>query len=392
LECPQALLEGPAITGYTGASSPGDAGKRLVNIIMIDDELMIIGNWTTYLGRLRIQGLFRGCFDTKQAAHAASAPVYFLASETQRDLTSQKAPIGINVLNKIYPETDHIDVKIIPTNTVAELAEASATEHELQFDKRARRPYIFGAYFLNNIMFNHPSSQSLEAFNPAGKPDLFGFIFSVRRRDYDLPGGDELAHMVADADTLQYQFSEKNNHYTKLEVWKDHATTPVKLFTLSLKGFSQHTFLVYRNYVLRYNAGVIPGTIRLVAYTQHDDDGETLTSREKWTLDMNCTSAYSSLINGGAKAKLAVSNIITVASATVHNFTIQTALAYNLQWRLNGGAWQTAIAAGSTTGATATLAVSDTIEIRHQEVAANFLQTVEVDDGTATVAYVCLYT
>ena len=158
------------------------------------------------------------------------------------------------------------------------------------------------------------------------------------------------------------------------------------------------TFGIRRTEILDNNSGTIPGSLRLVAYSQHEDDGETLDSFNKYTIDIPAvTSAYSTLTNGGALAKDVVSNVFTVATAGIHNFTLDNLAIYGslgavIEYRINGGAWVTAIGATATTGSTTSLAINDTVEIRHRATTiARSPRCVEMDDGTNPVFYATLH-
>lgn len=357
-------------------ASDSEIGTQLLNLILIGGELMFVRAAVIDGGNdLDVTEAFRGVLDTKQEAHSALDPVWILAA-------------GGNVANILtYDDADDVDIKLLPRGLAGTLDIGDATQIDVLIGGRARLPYLVSLFVLNGTNFNFPASLDLEA--GTGAWDTAGTLFNFRRRDYR--AADETAHLLADASTISGDFPAANTHQVLVEVIKDYSTVPVSLF---LEETDTATLTALRNSILRFNAGAVPGEIEFRIFTEHIDAGDALESLSEYNVQIGTITATSltGLFNMGATAaNPAMSNLFTTATTGTYTLRIQTALANNLQHRINGGAWTTLITAGMTAGTTAALTAGDTIELRHSEIVVGLIQLAYLKDnaagGSPDVAY-----
>ena len=349
--------------------SKNQIGQQLANLIRIGNELIFVTAASDVSNELSLDTVYRGAIDSIQEAHSIDDEVWILSA-------------GGNLMPETWVAGSVVNTKLLPKSLAGILDIGDATDINNTMAKRSRRPYAPVWFKLNSTLLSYPSSLSLEA---TGTWDTFGTLFEVRRRDYLLT--DEVAHMEADAATLSSFFPDAVSHVTRIEVRKDYATTPVLLFTVEDDVTSR---TVLQNEILRYNAGVVPGSLEFTLYARHTDSAEVLDSKQTYVVQIPTITSPSTagLFNGGADAAAGISNAFTVATAGIHNLRIATAFSNTLEYRINGAAWLPLITGGATNGNTASLTVGQTIEFRHSETTTDLIQLAYFRDNTATdVAY-----
>ncbi len=345
--------------------SKNQIGQQLANLLKIGNELFFITGASKVGGELQIDTVYRGAIDTVQEDHAIDDECWILSA-------------GGNLMPQTWVAGNVVNTKLLPKSLAGLLDIGDASDINNTMSKRARRPYAPVYYFMNAVILNYPASLDLEA--GAGSWDTDGIDFILRRRDYLI--FDEVSHMDADAATLSTFFPASTQNVTRYEITKDYATTPVVLFT---DEDDTTTWVVLRNKILRYNAGAVPGSLRIRVYARHVDAAETLDSRDEYTIEIPTVTATSltGLFNGGADSAGTSSNLYVVTSNGTHTLRIQTAFANAIQVSINGGGWTTLIAGGATSGVTAALTIGDTVAFRHSETTAGLIQLAYLRDNAA---------
>ena len=355
---------------FTDSNDPVDVGTNLVNLIKIDNEFMLCLSAQTSGGDVQLNSVYRGVLDGGTEDHAAGASVFVMHA-------------GGVLGEAALPETNFVDIRLLTRTPAETLASGSANEIEFQMDRRVRRPYCPGSVDLEGVLLQ--STASLEGNGSAAED--FGLDVDFTRRDYrTAEGGDEIQALETDAATLFGDFPTVNTTTTEIEVVDDPDGTPTSLFTDTAIAGTAHTPL--RIEILRANAGVLPTQLRLLLRARHLDASTNLLSREALQHDFAVTSALTGQFEFGSLDTSVTSALYTVDAAGVHNFTLSSAFGSgNVEISENGGGFTTLIAAASTTGASSSLSVSDTIEIRHDSVEVGPKQIDMAAPGAGTDAF-----
>jgi len=371
----QSVLE----AAFTDSTDPVDVGTNLVNLILVGSEFMLASSAAINGGNVRLSNVYRGVLDSAQEDHSASDPVYLLVG---------------NLADNAIPETDNVDVRLLPRTRSATLASASATTIAFQMAKRIRRPYCPGRISLDGTAYK--TSTTLEG-NGSG-PEDFGIDLDFIRRDYRTgDGGDEIAALTTDAATLFPDYPSANSTDHDVDAIDDPDGTPTSLFTdVDVIGNS-HT--VRRIDILAQTDGVIPSRMSLEISSKHDDGPDTdLVSRNVAKHDFDTSSALTGDFNFGARSDGVASNTYTADAAGTHSFSLSTALpgGEDVEYRIDTGggfgAWTTLIAGGGTgPGTIAGVGVGDLIEVRHQGTASSIRKQLTMTaPGAGTDGYFIL--
>lgn len=342
-----------------------DLGENLVNLVYVTDgvgdgEFMLVQQAIANGGaNVDMQSVYRGVLDTVQSSWPAGSDVFLVFS-------------GGNVSQTGIPETNNVHVKLLPFSLSDQLDEASATQIVLSMDRRNRRPYPPSRVTIGTTAWG--STVSLEQQNPGGLDNIH-FDTSWIRRDYRTGNGlDEIPPLTVDAATLDASFPAANNTTHDMEVRNDPDGLNTLLFTDSgLTGASND---INRTEILHALGGTLPTRMRVVIDAVHDEGGDVgLTSRQSLIHDFDVTTSLTGQFQLGDLDTNVDSNVYTVDAAGVHNFTMGTATPTNgdVRYRVNGGSWLVLIPQGSTSGATTSLSISDTLEIEHTSTDAGFL-------------------
>ena len=112
----------------------------------------------------------------------------------------------------------------------------------------------------------------------------------------------------------------------------------------------------------------VPSRLQIDITSRHTFESTVYTARHSLDFEFDVDSSdLSGLHNWGVLPKNITSNTYTAAEAGNFTLDLDTALPGSgvVEYRINGGSYQTGIAASGTTGTITGVAVSDTIEVRH---------------------------
>lgn len=346
-----------------------DLGEQLSQLVLIGNEFMMVKDAAISGSDVALQNVYRGALDTAQEDHAANTDIFLLH-------------VGAGLTDSNFVNTNNVDVELRMRSASATFAGA-VTAISLTMNKRAKRPYPVAAIRYNGTAtdFGTPDAEG----DGSGE-NGFGFDVDWLRRILDAT--DELAAMTADVDPDSH--GNVTNTQYQLRVFVDPSGSNTEIASSPFAWTAgTGTPRVLRNELQEIAAA---GTeIRVQIQSRHDYDADTnLTSIRTQKHDVVPTSDNDGLFYlGGNKRATEITNSYNVASAGVH--TVRIGAAYstsNVQARINGGGWSTIITAGSTSGTTASLSVSDTIELQHTVNEAPDPQFVEIENPSAArVAY-----
>lgn len=359
---------------FNDVADPQDIGTNLVNLIRVGDEFMLVSSAQTTGANVQLNGIYRGALDSVQGSHSAGTPVYLLF--VAGGLSSSVVPAGNNV-----------DVKLIPFSRTGQLPDAEATAISFAMENRVRRPYPPSRISLDGTAW--ASTTSMEA-NGSGPEDYAIDVSSIRRRDYRTV--DEVQALGADASSIFADFPTANTTTHDIDVRNDPAGANTLLFTTTTFSGTQKD--VRRIEILKATDGVLPTTLRFDTFATHTHESVSYDSRVPLRHDFSVTTALTGKFNFGARAANAASNVYTATAAGSYGLTLSSAFTAGVvEYRINAGAWTSAITAGNTTGSVPGVAVSDTIELRHTSTDTAALKQLDVDaPGAGQDGYMILYT
>lgn len=351
-----------------GAVSDTDMGVDLTQLIMVNDEFMLVKTATDGGATVDLEDVYRGVLDSVQGNHSDGDSVYLLF-------------VGAGLSDGSYPTTNNVYVRLDAFSSQGRYSDtATPSSDYFTFAKRSQRPYPPAA-----VLYNGTSTEF-------GTPDMegdgagengYGCDVDWYRRRYDT--ADEVASMKADDSGVDA------SHETRLRVFVDPDGADTEIASSPFAWTSgTGSVRIPRNELI---AEAAAGTkIRVQLETRHDSplDSTTLTSRDNFVHDVVPDSDNDGLFYlGGGLGPATATNSYTVASAGVHTVRIGAGYATsNVRVRINGGGWSTIISAGGTSGTTAGLSVSDTIELDHTVSEGPDPQFVEIEDpSTSRVAY-----
>lgn len=358
-----------------------DQGTNLVNLIYVTDgtndgEFMLVESALANGGsNVDLNTVYRGVLDTAQQAFSAGDKVYLVYA-------------GANVTEAALAETDNVHVKLLPESGSDLVATGDATQIALTMAKRVRRPYCPSEVTIGVTRW--ASTVSLE--QQGSGLDGVGFAVDFIRRDYRINLGDEIPPLTIDAATLDATFPAANATGHDMQLREDPAGGDTLLFTdTDITGASNDQ---NRTAILHANVGVLPTDLAVVFTAKHDEGGDTdLVSRQGLVHDFAVTSSLTGDFELGDLSAGVASATYTVDAAVVHTVTIGTAFATtgNVEININGGGWVTIIPQGSTSGVTAALSVSDTIQLRHDSTDTGHVTMMTLTGSGATSAWGILF-
>lgn len=327
-------------------------GLELSQVVVINDEIMLVSRASNNSLTVDLEAVYRGACDTTRGAHSAGDDVW---------LISGGGFVG-GVTVGPFNEDASVDIKLSPVSSLDSVALSAATEEEVDMAKRARRPYPPGQVTVG-ASSSWNSTVSLEQLG--GAAETTGFAVSWLRRDYRTgDGGDEVEAISADAATLFDDFPTLNSTVYNVSLYDDPDGTPTLL--LSYSGLDATSQNQLRLAILKATDGALPTRMRITIQAEHDENGDTLTSRYSLQHDFDVTSALSGDFEFGALDASDVSALYTATTAGTFSFSLSTAFtAGDVEYRLNGGSWTNLITAGGTAGSIVGVSISDTIEVRH---------------------------
>lgn len=348
-------------------------GTDLPTLILVGDEFMLVSSAQLNGANVQLNNVYRGVLDSVQSGHTLGDSVFliFVGGAMARD----SIPAGRNV-----------EVKLLPRSQSALVAEAAAETVAFTMANRTRRPYPPCELSLNSSRF--ASSTSLEG---TGSGESIGVGLTFRRRDFRTIN--EVGALLADAAALFPDFPTANTTTHEVEVRDDPDGTNTLLFTQDLSNLASAT--IRRLDILEAAGGSLPTRLRFRLRAKHSFESTVYSSRYDLVWDFNVTSALTGFFEFGALLKDAASaSFVVVNDTTDHVFTLSSAFTVgDVEYRINGGAWTTLIAAGNTSGTipNAAIAASDTIEIVHRSTDSNAQKLITMAAGS-TPAFGVLYT
>lgn len=326
-------------------------GLDLSQMIMIDDEIMLVSDASNSGATVNLEDVYRGVLDTPRARHAAGADVWLL---------SGGGFVG-GVTVGPFNETASIDLKLRPRSASDIVALADAIEEEVDMAKRSRRPYPPGRTSIGGTAW--ASTVSLESLG--GGAEVTGFASAWIRRDYRTGNGaDEIVPLGTDAATLFADYPTANTSVHTVRLYNDPLGANTLLLTFTDLGGTTQNML--RLAILKATDGDLPTSLGIEIDAKHTDNGEVLTARYTLKHAFAVTSALTGQFEFTALDTNDVSAVYTATVNGTYAFTLSSAFsAGNVEYRLNGGAWTTLIAAGATSGSILGVVATDTIEVRH---------------------------
>lgn len=346
---------------FDGSTTLLDLGVDLTQLVLVGSEFMLVRGASANGADVDLDNVYRGALDSVQGNHSAGDDVYLVF-------------VGGNITETTFPDTYNVDIEL-RMRSAQETFSGSVTAISLTMQRRARRPYPPSSprYNSSGSQWNTPN---LEA-NGSGLNGV-GFDIEWWRRRFDATN--EVDELLADK-TVDASTEYRVRVYVDPTGGNDLAFDSGWVTGAGPVTPTQAEIATY---------GAAGTELRITIETRHDIDSlSDLEALQTLTHDVTPTSTRTSQFYlGGDLGALATSNAYAVVNAGVHNVNIGAAYSSaNVEARINGGAWSTIIAAGNTTGATASLSVSDTIELRVSASDTPDPQFVEIDDGTNPVAY-----
>lgn len=331
---------------FADIADPVLLGTGLLSLLYVDGEFMLPSSAQTSGLNVQLNGVYRGVLDSVQAEHAAGTAVFLLF-------------VGSGISAGTVPAGQNVHVKLLPRSKTDQVAEAAATQVAFTMADRTRRPYAPAELSLNGTRF--ASSASLEG---SGTAEADGIELDILRRDFRTV--DEVGALLADAGDLFGDYPTANTTIHEVDVIDDPAGAATLLYTHDLAALAAG--ILRRVDILKETDGAIPSTLGLRVRSLHVFESVALESFQELEWDFAATSALSGKFNFTALDTNDVSALFTVVTDVDHVFTLSSPfVGGNVEARINGGAFVPIIGAGLTTGSilAAAIAVSDTIEIRH---------------------------
>ncbi len=349
-----------------GSPTLSEMGSELAQIIMVNDEFMFVSNATDGTTVVNFNTVYRGALDSVQGNHAAADDVYLLF-------------VAAGVSESDFTSTYNVDTRLDAFASTSRYSDAATPTHtSWTFAQRPQRPYPPAA-----VLYNTPAGSEF------GTPDMegdgagengFSCDVSFWRRNYT--NTDEIIALAAD-DT-----GVSGTHETRLRVFVDPDGTNTEIASSPFAwATGTGTDTIPRNELI--DTAAASTEIRVQLETRHTGPlGNTnMGSRYAFIHDVVPTSVNDGLFYLGGNIDTGPSDSYVVAAAGIHTIDIAAnPSAGNAQYRINGGTWNTYTAGGT---ATASLSISDTIQVRQSSTGAtpdaNFTW---IDNPSATrVAY-----
>ena len=346
-----------------------ELGTTLMNLVMVDEEFMLVETASDSGGNVLFNNVYRGVLDSVQADHSAAADVFILMS-------------GAGTTDSALPETDNVDVILIPIGFTSEMLEASATVIAFQMAQRIRRPYPPSHLTLNAVAWD-TTSVNMEG-NGSNAED-YSIDSVIRRRDYRLADNlNEIDGLATDAQTLDATYPAANSTDHDLEIRHDPTGTNDLILNTTISGT---TYSLLRIDVLQALAGAVPtGDIEWSWTASHTDASTVLTSRQTLEHAAAISTALTGQFEFGLLSASSISALYTATVNGTYSFTLSSAFgggSGDIEYRLNGGAWTSLIAYGGTTGSILGVVATDTIEVRDLATDTGFLKQLDMNAAGA---------
>lgn len=358
----QAALE----ASFDDAASDTDLGQQLAHLIMVGNEFMLVRAASISGPDVSLDGVFRGVLDSVQWNHLANADVFLLH-------------VGAGITDTNFVNTHNVDIELRMRSSAATFAGA-VTTIALGMNKRVIRPYPPAAMQFNGTATDF-GTPDLEGDGGAGE-NTFGFDLDWFRRRYDT--SDEVAAMQSDDTGVD----ASTEYQVRVFVDPDGGNTEIASSPYAWQTAASLA-LIPRLEILEIAAA--DTEIRVQIQARHDIGSETnLTSRYAMVHDVVPDTVNSGLfyLGGNLTPSTATNSYATVVGGV---FTVRIGAAYstsNVEVQINGGGWSTIITAGGTSGTTASLTATDTIELRHTVSEGPDPQFIEIENPSVVrVAY-----
>lgn len=351
-------------TAFPDVTDLAELGNELLTLCMVGNEFFLVSSAQTTGANVQLNGVYRGVLDSVQEEHAAGDAVFLLF-------------VGAGISDSTIPAGQNVHVKLLPKSLLGEVAEGDATQIEFAMENRTRRPYPPSELSINGTRFD----PTVVLEGGAGSGEAIGIDLTFVRRDFRTVN--EIAALLDDAAVLDPSYPSENSTTHEVDVINDPGGTPVLLFTQDLAALASGS--ITRLDILQATDGVLPTSLRFALRSVHDFEGDSFASRYDLVWDFALSSALTGQFEFGALDTNDVSAAFTVDDdSNDHDFTLSSAFSAGaVQYRINGGAFTTLIAAGGTTGTipSASLNNGDTIEIRHQSSDVGAQKLITMDDG-----------
>jgi len=352
-----------------------DRGVSLSQLVLVNDEFISIGNAAANAANTDLLTPVRAMLDSVAAEHAVDDLVYLVF-------------IAAGISDSSFTGAS-VSVKLIPVSPTDRLLDGSATDIVVTLNQRHLLPYPPVRPTITGVAFS--TTTSVDVAVGAGD-DGKGFNVDWTRRDFQT--SDEYLAQLTEA-TLPTSFETINTTEHRIEVIDDPDGTPTSLFFTAWAAADGTTTEIGRTELLANNSNVLPSRVRVSVETRHTFNAVLRTAQQKMTWDFDLTSPE---LDGGdtslgVLAQNAISSTFTATAAVLHTLNIGANVitgANLVEARINGGAFFTVISVGLTTGAIGTLAINDTVEIRHNQASTGVNTFVGIDVfgvGDAVEAY-----
>lgn len=362
------------IDAFTDSPDVTDMGTSLINLIKVGNEFMFVTSATTNAANVELDGVYRAALDSVQEDHASGTDVFLIF-------------VGGNLATTGFPGTNNVDIKLLPRSLSDTVAEGSATTISLTMANRILKPYPPSRLTLNSVEWDS-TNVSLEGTGSDG--DDYAIDLELNRRDWRTAnGGNEITALSTDAADIFSDYPTANSSEHDIEVRDDPGGSNTLLFT---ETSSAQDISLLRKKILRYTDGVLPSDLGLVITARHTVDGTTYESTYDVDWDFTVSTALTGDFNFGALDTAETSNQYTADAAGTHSFSMPSSLAADVEYRIDTGggfgSWTQLIPSGNTSGNIAGVAVSDVIEIRHQDSTADLIGWIDMSaPGAGTDAY-----
>lgn len=316
-------------------------GNDLTQLALVGSEFMLIKNAVNNATNIDLQTVYRGVLDSAPDSHTAGTKVYILSA-------------GGGIGSRSWANGNVVDVKLVSIAPDTELAEATATVAQVTMNNRHLRPYPPTGITVNGSGAYAAGPHSLDA---NGSLDNNSLLIGFRRRDLD-EFQENARHINGDAapgnSTTKYRAQVYNT-----------SSGDVLLYTTDFNA-GGNSLTVRRTDILRHTSGAIPTSVRIEVQTRHTISSTDYDALQDAKFGFTVDSAeLSNDTNMGVLANLAISN--TYTAPDTGNYTVNIGQANTggpIEYRINGGSWNTVINTSGTTGTINGVTATDTIELR----------------------------
>jgi hypothetical protein len=318
--------------------------SNLDNLILVAGEFMLVSS-ASLLGDTQVQlnNVYRAVLDSVPRPVPEGAVVYVVRA-------------GGGMSSDTYGKGTTVSAKLQPVSITGNADIALATAFSVDVEHRYYCPLPPSRVAINASFW----ATTLNLQTAGATPDAYNSPISITRRNWR--DTEYITPLTTDAATIDvsYPSTDSTVHYWTLLSAADGTSVlagPVE--------FATDATTINRNTVLSAVDGVLFDEAVLRVSSEHTVNATTYQSVEDLLHPVDVTFGLEGQTNLGARAYAQVSDSYTVAEAGVHTATLDTALANRIEYRVNGGSWNTLIASGNTSGSTTSLSISDILELRH---------------------------